>query len=95
MAPLDRGQVASRSLPDDRLAASSMRQRQAARQRLLALEGKLGLLSPNSTLARGYSMVRDEHGAIMTDSTRVQIGARLDITLAKGQVHAEVKGKED
>ncbi len=50
-------------------------------------------LDPQQVLARGYSMVRDEHGAIVADSDAVSLGARLDITFARGWARAEVKEK--
>lgn len=50
-------------------------------------------LDPRQVLARGYSMVRDERGAIVADSARLAVGAKLDITFAHGWVKAEVKEK--
>jgi exodeoxyribonuclease VII large subunit len=52
-------------------------------------------LDPRQVLARGYSMVRDEHGAIVADSARLAAGARLEITFAHGWVKAEVIEKTD
>ncbi|HEU0186957.1 MAG TPA: exodeoxyribonuclease VII large subunit, partial [Gallionellaceae bacterium] len=89
------------------LARLAMRQAELARRlqeamhralerhdaRLLAAGQHLQHLDPRQVLARGYSMVRDEHGAIVTSSAAVQAGARLDITLAQGWVQAEVKEK--
>jgi len=62
--------------------------------RLHGLQQHLLHLDPQQVLARGYSMVRDEQGAIVTDSAGLQIGARLDITFARGWVHAEVREKD-
>ncbi len=60
--------------------------------RLRNLQQHLSHLDPQQVLARGYSMVRDEHGAIVADSDAVSLGACLDITFARGWARAEVKG---
>ncbi len=62
--------------------------------RLRNLQQHLLHLDPQQVLARGYSMVRDERGAIIADSNAVSLGARLDITFARGWARAEVKEKE-
>lgn len=61
--------------------------------RLHGLQQHLLHLDPQQVLARGYSMVRDEHGAIVSDSAGLSIGMRLDITFARGWVRAELKDK--
>ncbi len=61
--------------------------------RLRNLQQHLSHLDPQQVLARGYSMVRDERGAIVADSDAVSLGARLDITFARGWARAEVKEK--
>lgn len=45
-------------------------------------------LSPQSTLDRGYSVVRDESGHVLGDSTKVKAGQKLKIRLAKGEITA-------
>lgn len=45
--------------------------------------GKLDALSPLKVLGRGYSMVFKEH-VILTDSSSIKVGDRLDVTLQKG-----------
>ncbi len=61
--------------------------------RLHGLQQHLLHLDPQQVLARGYSMVRDEHGAIVSDSAGLLLGARLDITFARGWARAELKDK--
>ena len=68
-----------------RLVASSQRQRQAVRQRLLALEGKLGLLSPNSTLARGYSITRLASGKVVRTVSQVSPGIAIRTLVTDGE----------
>ncbi len=61
--------------------------------RLQSLRQHLLHLDPQQVLARGYSMVRDERGAIVSDGADLLIGAHLDITFARGWVRTEVKEK--
>ena len=80
-----------------------MRRMRGAMQHTLERHNKLlhGLqqhllhLDPQQVLARGYSMVRDEYGAIVSDSKALSIGARLDITFARGWARAELKEKDE
>jgi exodeoxyribonuclease VII large subunit len=50
-------------------------------------------LSPQSTLDRGYSVVRTDAGAIITDATKVKPGQKLKIRVAKGEISATSDGK--
>jgi len=59
--------------------------------RLRNMQQHLAHLDPQQVLARGYSMVRDAQGKIISDGQKVPLGARLDITFAKGWARAEVK----
>jgi exodeoxyribonuclease VII large subunit len=61
--------------------------------RLIALQQHLQLLDPQQVLARGYSMVRDAQGNIVRSSERIALGEKLDITFARGGVHAVVQEK--
>jgi exonuclease VII large subunit len=42
-------------------------------------------------LGRGYSITYTASGEVLRDASRVQPGERLRTTLARGQVHSEVK----
>lgn len=53
----------------------------------------LVLLDPQQVLARGYSMVRDERGRLISDSDGLSIGTELRISFAKGWALTEVKEK--
>ncbi len=50
-------------------------------------------LSPQSTLDRGYSVVRTDAGAIITDASQVKPGQKLKIRVAKGEIAATSEGK--
>ncbi len=50
--------------------------------------------SPQTIFDRGYSMVQDENGIIIRDSSQVSEGAKLRITPANGVIYANVIKKE-
>ncbi len=49
------------------------------------------LLDPNKVLERGYSIVQDASGAVVSDAGQLVVGAELRITFAKGWARTEVK----
>jgi exodeoxyribonuclease VII large subunit len=49
------------------------------------------LLDPKQVLARGYSLVQDASGGVVSDAGQLEIGAELRITFAKGWARTEVK----
>jgi len=72
----------------------AMRATQA--QRLVRMENaaqNLTLLNPNQVLARGYSLVQDTNGSVVSDARKLTLGAELRITFANGWAHATVKEK--
>jgi exodeoxyribonuclease VII large subunit len=75
----------------DRLV-KAMRTAQA--QRLMRVGNAaqhLILLDPTKVLARGYSLVQDANGVVVSDAGQLAIGAELRITFAKGWARSEVK----
>ncbi|MDH4217040.1 MAG: exodeoxyribonuclease VII large subunit, partial [Gallionella sp.] len=48
-------------------------------------------LNPQQVLARGYSMVQDTNGGVVSDAGQLAVGAELRITFAKGWARTEVK----
>ena len=81
--------------------AESRRRLQDAMQRMLerhdnrlsAAQQHLQHLDPQQVLARGYSMVRDERGAVVVDSAALAPGDALQVTFARGWAQVEVKQK--
>lgn len=63
--------------------------------RLVALQQHLQLLDPQQVLARGYSLVRDAEGNIVSSSERIALGEKLDITFAQGGACAVVQEKRE
>lgn len=51
----------------------------------------LVLLNPQQVLARGYSLVQDENGHLVSDARKLAVGAELRITFAEGWARTEVK----
>jgi exodeoxyribonuclease VII large subunit len=56
---------------------------------------RLAALGPANTLRRGYAIVFDERGSILTDSAQTAKGEHLDISLRRGRVYANVTGTEE
>jgi exodeoxyribonuclease VII large subunit len=62
----------------------------AERKELKAITAHLRSLSPQSTLDRGYSVVRDSKGEVVRDPKQLQSGDILAIKVAKGETSATV-----
>lgn len=58
---------------------------------LARLNSSLGHLSPEGVLARGYSIVQLENGALVQDATTLKSGDPIGIRLHRGLVSATVK----
>ena len=72
----------------------AMRTTQAHRiGRVENLAQHLILLDPKQVLARGYSLVQDASGGVVSDASQLEVGAELRVTFAKGWVRGEVKEK--
>ncbi len=61
------------------------------RQRLQALSAHLDHLNPQAVLSRGYSIVTLDDGVIVRDSKQLEIGAPVNLTLARGSARARVE----
>ncbi|MDD2432087.1 MAG: exodeoxyribonuclease VII large subunit [Clostridia bacterium] len=64
-------------------------------QKLSLIAGKLQSLSPLATLARGYSICKDERGAILTDVRKVALQEKITIQLYCGSLQCNVLEKEE
>lgn len=58
---------------------------------LSRLQSNLSHLNPEGVLARGYSIVQDDRGAIVRDAATLRPAERLHIRLHRGRVDAEVR----
>ena len=54
------------------------------------LRAQIKALSPQSTLDRGYAVVRDSNGNLITNASKVKQGQKLSMRLAKGEIEATV-----
>ena len=61
------------------------------RLRLAGLRTALGHLDPTQVLGRGYSIVRDDAGHVLTSSKRLAPGDALDLTFAEGGAAVSVR----
>ncbi len=64
------------------------------RNQILQNKTVLENASPQSIFDKGYSMVTDDAGNIIKESSKVNIGQEIFITLAKGKLNANVKEKQ-
>ena len=59
--------------------------------KLAGLSGRLEVLDPAATLARGYAIVRDEKGRVVSDAAAVGAGTRVTAQLARGELDLTVE----
>jgi exodeoxyribonuclease VII large subunit len=67
----------------------------AARVELTRSGATLAALSPFATLERGYAIVRDPDGHVVTDAATQAPDASLDVLLAQGALHVRVETVRD
>ncbi|MCF8177996.1 MAG: exodeoxyribonuclease VII large subunit [Sulfuritalea sp.] len=73
-----------------RLGAALHAQQQKRRNMLTHFEAALGHLNPEATLARGFSIVRNEAGQVVTNAVDLLPGQTVNLHLAKGEAEAKV-----
>ena len=56
---------------------------------------QLAALGPRATLARGYAIVHDEQGRVLTDAVATAIGRKIGVTLRRGALGAAVTHIEE
>jgi exodeoxyribonuclease VII large subunit len=70
---------------------TALRARQQQRHNTLdRLAAALEHLNPEATLARGFSIVRDAAGALVTDAATLHPGQTVSLTLARGGAEASI-----
>ncbi len=89
-----------RSLPHYQESLATLRQRlwqsqshrlSQAGARLGALSRALAAVSPLATLERGYALVTDARGHVLTDAGQTRPGARVEVRLARGRLRCRVE----
>jgi exodeoxyribonuclease VII large subunit len=75
-----------------RLHSAGARLPRRARLRLAQAAASLEALSPLAVLQRGYAVVTDPAGRVLTDASRLSAGERIQVRLRHGIVHAAIVG---
>jgi exodeoxyribonuclease VII large subunit len=75
---------------DAALQAGIERKLQQVRAQLNLIAGQLNVVSPLATLQRGYAIVTDMDGKVITNVDEVAVGTRIEAKLARGSVQAIV-----
>ena len=70
-------------------------QQQQRHARLASLAQHLTLLDPQQVLSRGYSLVQDEQGRLVSDARKLAVGDALRITFNQGWVRSRVEAQGD
>lgn len=73
-----------------RLKQAMLRQLELHRTQLATYSAKLNTASPLATLARGYSIVTNLNGNVVTRAAQTQKGELLEVQLSQGSIKAEV-----
>jgi exodeoxyribonuclease VII large subunit len=67
---------------------------EAMRSRHEVAARTLHAVSPLATLTRGYAIVTDVHGAVVTDARRVTVGAQIEARFKRGRIAARVESRQ-
>ena len=78
-----------------RLVASGPHITEKPQAELSRNAARLDDLSPIKTLARGYSVTRDENGKIISSINQTEIGQRVIVSLADGRLDCKVGGIDE
>jgi exodeoxyribonuclease VII large subunit len=76
------------------LESTMTRRLEQLRSEWVRLSGQLNMVSPLATLQRGYAIVTNAAGQVLTDVEQVQPGEGIEAKLANGRVHAVVERVE-
>jgi exodeoxyribonuclease VII large subunit len=79
----------------DALLRSLARSLEQKAARVAGLAQSLAHLNPEGVLARGYAIVSDAGGGIVTDAAQVSPGDEVSIALARGKARAAITRREN
>lgn len=77
-----------------RLRRARMNQMEMAAGRLQRAAAALAHLNPEATVARGYAIVRDQHGVIVSNAGTLSIGQAVTLQLAVGHAGARIENAD-
>ena len=89
MVPVQNGRMRL-DTAQQKLTESLRRRQHLERTRLAGLTSTLDALSPLKVLGRGYAMVQDEEGQIITSVHSVELGERITLRVSDGQLGCTV-----
>ncbi|HEY6897040.1 MAG TPA: exodeoxyribonuclease VII large subunit [Rhodocyclaceae bacterium] len=89
--PQPAAQAARLELLAQRLATAANTRITAKRHGLERLATALTALNPDATLARGYSIVRDQQGRVIVDAATLQAGDPVEMHFARGSARGRVE----
>ena len=76
---------------ENRMRLAVRSQLRGEKARIQAMENALLALDPESVLKRGYALVRDENGALVSSTAQVKLGQMVNIRLKDGTLGSEVR----
>jgi exodeoxyribonuclease VII large subunit len=79
----------------ERLAPAATRALRDRRATLTGMSKLLGSLGHHAVLARGYAVVRDEHGTVLTRVEPARTAKALEVEFADGRVRAVPEGRPE
>jgi len=79
---------------ENRLDSAMVRRLQREKDHLHGILGRLHLLSPFATVARGYAIVTKNDGSVLRDAMTVHPGERIYLQLQQGKLTASVERVE-
>lgn len=89
-APRTEQRMGRLALLAQRLDAGIRRQQLKRLGALDRIAGALAHLNPEATLARGFSIIRDAGGGLVTDASSLHYGQTVSLHLARGEVLASI-----
>ncbi|GLX79399.1 exodeoxyribonuclease 7 large subunit [Thalassotalea insulae] len=79
---------------DKQLASAANNYLTHQQERFVHLIEQLQLVSPLATIARGYSVSRNQQGKIINSIKDVTVNEQISVQLSDGRIHAQVAAKE-
>jgi exodeoxyribonuclease VII large subunit len=80
---------------DHRLSRAAQSRVEAERHKLAVAASKLDMLSPLAVLGRGYALVKDEAGNLISRAAMVRTGQKLGLRFEDGEVSCQAKSIKD